>query len=283
MPYRIDVPGGSSDVGCRLVDLGALDVASTAGGIAAIMPDTVGAGHVRGVLGVDVRVTPAPARDDGSVWVLTPREVRVGRFIISPVCAGGPRTERPQEGTDSPGGPDSAGGMPDVVRLIDGPAFGTGMHATTAMCLAALDHELHAPPVARVLDVGTGSGILALAALSAGVARVTALDIDQQAVHVAAENAHINGLRGRLSLVCGSINVLSGAWPLVLANVLAAPLIQMAPALARVVGHQGRLVLSGVRQSLVDDVEQPYRRLGFRCVRSHAQEGWSALVFHASW
>jgi ribosomal protein L11 methyltransferase len=134
-----------------------------------------------------------------------------------------------------------------------------------------------------VLDIGTGSGILALAALHWGVPRVVAIDIDGDAVRVAAENARVNALAARLHLVHGGPDVLSGSWPLVLANVLAAPLMDMAPALALRVGGSGRLVLSGIRASLAADVEQAYRRVGMRQVGARTRDGWSALIFHASW
>jgi ribosomal protein L11 methyltransferase len=125
--------------------------------------------------------------------------------------------------------------------------------------------------------------VLALAALAAGVPRVVAIDIDARAVRVAAENARLNALASRLALVQGGPEVLSGAWPLVLANVLAAPLMQLAPTLARRVGHAGRLVLSGIRATLAGDVEQAYRRVGMRVVRTDTRDGWSAVTMQASW
>jgi ribosomal protein L11 methyltransferase len=172
---------------------------------------------------------------------------------------------------------------PGDLRLIDGSAFGTGLHPTTALCLEALHSELNASQPASVLDVGTGSGILALAALMAGVPRVVAVDIDPDAVHAAAENARLNGVLSRLALVRGGPEALAGAWPLVLANVVPAPLIAMAPALARRVARSGRLVLSGIRSSLAHDVEHAYLRVGMRRVYSDTRDGWTVLTLHASW
>jgi ribosomal protein L11 methyltransferase len=290
MPYRIDLRGAAADVFDRLVELGAIDIEDVEdvenvegvegvddhdrGGVAAIMPDGIGADTVAHALGIaigDVRVTPARGRDNESVWVLKARPVRAGRLLVVP--ADWP-ADRPAEG--------EAGAL----RMVDGPAFGTGLHPTTALCLEALDDELTAwPPEQpkRVLDVGTGSGVLALAALTWGVPRVVAVDIDADAVRVAAENAHLNGLSSRLHLVHGGPEALSGFWPLVLANVLAAPLIEMAPILARRVGRSGRLVLSGIRSSLAPDVEHAYRRVGMRLVRAQARDGWTALTLHSSW
>ena len=292
MPYRIDLRGAAADVFDRLVELGAIDVEDVepvenvenvddvddhdrrGGGVAAIMPDGIGADTVAHALGIaigDVRVTPARGRDDESIWVLNPRPVRAGRLRIVP--ANWPREADPNADAN-------------VLRMVDGPAFGTGLHPTTALCLEALDDELTAwPPEQpkRVLDVGTGSGVLALAALASGVPRVVAIDIDADAVRIAAENARLNGLSSRLHLVHGGPEALTGFWPLVLANVLAAPLMDMAPTLARRVGRSGRLVLSGIRSSLATDVEQAYRHVGMRPVRSQARDGWTALTLHASW
>ena len=151
------------------------------------------------------------------------------------------------------------------------------------LCLEALGEELDAWRPASVLDVGTGSGVLALAALASGVPRALAVDIDANAVRVAAENARLNGMASRLALVHGGPEALAGRWPLVLANVLAAPLINMAPTLARRVAGHGRLVLSGIRSSLASDVERAYRDVGMRLVRAETRDGWSALTLYAPW
>lgn len=275
MPYRIDLRGAAADVFDRLVELGAIDVEATEGNggdTAAIMPDAIAADAVADALGIaigDLRVTPAQGRDDDSVWVLKPQPVQTGRLRLVP--AGGPIDTH-------------AGAI--TLRMVDGPAFGTGLHPTTALCLDALDDELTAWPAdqpKRVLDIGTGSGVLALAALAFGVPRVVAVDIDADAVRVAAQNARLNGFAWRLHLIHGGPDALNGTWPLVLANVLAAPLMEMAPAIARRVGRSGRLVLSGIRSSLAADVEQAYRHTGMKLVRSQARDGWTALTLHASW
>jgi ribosomal protein L11 methyltransferase len=262
MPYRIDLHGPADEMLDRLVELGALDVASVRGEIAAIIPDGVTADSVARALGRQVRVTPARGRDDDSVWVVHPRVVRVGRFEIVPA-----------------GQPAQAG----AVRLIDAPAFGSGLHATTALCLECLNNEIDGFHPANLLDVGTGSGILALAALCAGVPRAVAVDTDGEAVRATAANARLNGLTSRLTLLQGGPEAVSGAWPLVVANILAAPLIAMAPTLGRRVGRGGRLIVSGLRASLAPDVEQAYGRVGMRQIRVHTRDGWSALTLHASW
>jgi ribosomal protein L11 methyltransferase len=161
--------------------------------------------------------------------------------------------------------------------------FGTGVHPTTRLCLDLLVELVTPEPPSSALDVGTGSGLLGIAALRLGVPRVTAIDVDLGAIHAAAENARLNGVRDRLDLTCGEPDALTGTWPLVLANILAAPLVELAPILVRRVAHRGRLVLSGIPQSVEADVRRAYVRLGMRCAATTARGGWIALVLQASW
>jgi ribosomal protein L11 methylase PrmA len=86
-----------------------------------------------------------------------------------------------------------------------------------------------------------------------------------------------------LLLARGGPKAITGTWPLVLANILAASLIEMAPALVRRVGHHGQLVLSGIHLALEQEVGEAYRRLGMRCVEVKSRAGWVALVLRASW
>ena len=264
MPYRVDLPGGADPTLDRLIELGALDVErSPGGGIAALMPDDVAPEQVARALGVDdVAISPAVGRDAGSVWILSPRSTRIGRLRIVPAHA-------------------DAG--PGILRLTDSAAFGTGLHATTAMCIEAIEEALQLSTPCALLDVGTGSGVLALAALVMGVPRALGLDLDAEALRVAAVNARLNALDERLQLVGGGPEVVTGAWPLVAANLLAAPLVELAPVLVQRVGHHGHLVLSGIPSSLERDVDAVYRRLGMQHVGAPSRGGWSALVLRASW
>jgi ribosomal protein L11 methyltransferase len=218
---------------------------------------------VAGALGVaSVAVSPAVGRDNGSVWLLRPRAVRIGSVLVAP-----PEVAAP----------------PDALRLTDSTAFGTGHHPTTALCVDALEEALTIAVPDQVLDVGTGSGILALTALILGVPRAVGLDIDADVLKIAAENARRNNLADRLQLGLGGPEVVDNAWPLVVANVLAAPLIEMAPVLVRRVGSRGRLILSGIPTSLESEVRQAYQQLGMRHIRSGARAGWTVLIAQASW
>jgi ribosomal protein L11 methyltransferase len=263
VPYRVDLCNIGDDALDRLVELGALDVEfSHDGAIAALMPDSVSPDRIACAFAAEnISISPASGRDAGSVWILSPRPIRIGRLQIVPAHIA----------------------APNALRLVDAAAFGTGLHPTTALCLEDLDEAMQIIAPATVLDVGTGSGVLALGALMLGAPHALGLDIDDDALRVAAENARLNALDERLQLTRGGPETITGTWPLVLANVLAAPLIEMAPALVRRVGHRGQLVLSGIPSAVEPDVDLAYRRLGMTRVRAKSRAGWVALVLQASW
>jgi ribosomal protein L11 methyltransferase len=263
VPYRVDIKGTSDGAFDRLVELGALDVEVSEDAIAALIPDAVAPGAVAAALNIDdMQVSPATGRDLGSVWVLRTRPIQIGALRIVPA---------------------HLDAEPGALKLTDAPAFGTGLHPTTMLCLEALAETMASAPPESVLDVGTGSGVLALAALRHGATRALGIDTDQKALSVAAENARINGLEDRLDLALGGPETITGTWRLVVANVLAAPLIEMAPALVQRVGRHGELVLSGIPLSVEYEVERIYRNLGMRQVRVTSRAGWVALVLRSSW
>jgi ribosomal protein L11 methyltransferase len=272
VPYRADLRNAGSHSIDRLIELGAIDVElSQDGGIAALMPDHIAPEQIARALGVhEVTISPAQGRDAGSVWILRPRPIRIGRLRIVPADHG-------------PEPLDYARDKPNTVRLIDADAFGTGLHPTTALCLEALEELVAIASPQSVLDVGTGSGVLALSALMMGVPRALGIDLDGEALRVAGENARLNGLEDRLQLMEGGPERVTGTWPIVLANVLAAPLIDMASAIVRCAGHHGHVVLSGIPSSVEGDVDQAFRRLGLQRVRTLSRGGWVALVLRTSW
>jgi ribosomal protein L11 methyltransferase len=264
VPYRIDLRSPNDTALDCLVELGAIDAELLPdGGIAALMPDSVAPEQVASALAAgEVSVSPATGRDADSVWILKPRETRIGRIRIVPAAAEG---------------------SPGALRLVDSAAFGTGLHPTTALCLEALDDIVAIAHPEAVLDVGTGSGVLALGALVLGVPRALGIDIDDEALRAAGENARINGLDNRFQVARAEPETLAGTWPLVLANLSAASLVEMAPSLVRRAGHQGYVVLSGIPSSAEPDVDRAYLRLGMRRVRVNSRAGWVALVLQASW
>ena len=142
-----------------------------------------------------------------------------------------------------------------VVRMDPGLAFGTGTHPTTALCLEWLDAN---PPVdGAVVDFGCGSGVLALAALRLGARSASCFDIDDQALIATRDNASANGLSERVRL-CDSAVVIPRGADLVLANILSGPLVQLAPRFADIVRTSGALVLSGLMEQELSEVELAY-------------------------
>jgi len=175
------------------------------------------------------------------------------------------------------------------LRIEAGRAFGTGHHATTTGCLAAIDRAAREGVwVRRALDLGTGTGVLAL-----GIARrwrraqVVAADIDPEAVVVARGNLRANAARGgrRAGMIDLSIGSgpqtrrLAGRYDLVVANILARPLVHLAPGLARAVAPGGRLVLAGLLQGQARRVWAAYRARGLVTVRYPARVAWPVLEF----
>lgn len=113
--------------------------------------------------------------------------------------------------------------------------------------------------------------------------RATAIDIDEEAVRASVQNGRVNGLAERLDVRHAAAHELSGQWPLVVANVLAGPLIEMAPTLVRRIGHAGGLILSGIPTALRAEVERAYRDRGLHLVDAKVRAGWVALVLQAPW
>lgn len=155
----------------------------------------------------------------------------------------------------SPHGMQVADEDPIVVWLDPGLAFGTGTHETTALCLewlAGLDLTGK-----RVLDVGCGSGILSIAALKLGAASADGIDIDQQAITASRKNAADNGVSARLRLSTDLADF-HGEYDLVIANILAGTLIEMAAELSKRTMHGGLLALSGILSGQIDEVSSAF-------------------------
>ncbi len=181
-----------------------------------------------------------------------------------------------------------------VVELDPGMAFGTGLHPTTRNCLLALEETLR--PGDRVLDVGTGSGILALAALKLGAASVLALDVSSVAVEATQANAAINGVAERMDTRLATlegaegepyfplppgVTVLGaeiGTYDVVLANIIARVIAQLAPALVRAVRPGGTLIASGIIAERRAEAEGPLRAAGLTEIRDLVEGDWVTLV-----
>jgi ribosomal protein L11 methyltransferase len=162
-------------------------------------------------------------------------------------------------------------------------AFGTGHHGTTRGCLLLLDHVLKAWSPRRVLDVGTGTGVLAIAAAKALRIKVLASDIDPLSVRVARENARLNGSANYVTAVeatgfSAPQFASRGPFDLVLANILANPLRQMATEMAHHLAPSGLVILSGLLPYQAQSVIAAYRARGLVLQRHLQIEGWSSLL-----
>jgi ribosomal protein L11 methyltransferase len=161
--------------------------------------------------------------------------------------------------------------------LNPGPAFGTGHHATTYGALATIEKLCAAERFEHALDVGTGSGVLAIAMRLMGVAAVSAIDIDALALKNARENAALNSLAGKIRFPTTPLARLGRRFDLITANILSSTLIGMAGALTRLLARHGRLVLGGILNREASAVLRSYGpRL--RCIGVRRDRGWSTLV-----
>lgn len=159
-----------------------------------------------------------------------------------------------------------------AVQLDPGLAFGTGTHPTTQLVLAFLERSVQGGE--SVLDYGCGSGILAMAAAKLGAARVDGLDIDPQAVQTAAANARANGVALRVALPEA---LAATTYDIVVSNILAQPLIDLAALLASRVAPNGRIALSGILQSQAAEVRDAYAPW-FEIGVDQTQDGWALLT-----
>ena len=165
---------------------------------------------------------------------------------------------------------------PDAIRieLDPGLAFGTGTHPTTALCLEWLDAQDLAG--LAVVDYGCGSGILAIAAAKLGAASVLAMDIDPQALIATRENAERNGIVDRMA-VTGDPQLAGGSTDVLLANILAGPLVELAPRFAEAIRPGGHLALSGLLLEQADTVTSAYRPW-FDIDTTATRDGWALLA-----
>jgi ribosomal protein L11 methyltransferase len=174
------------------------------------------------------------------------------------------------------------------IEIEAGLAFGTGHHGTTAACLLAIDQLAKSRPIRRALDVGTGSGVLAIAiARRAPAARIVASDIDPVAVVVARANMRLNGTGARIVTAIGPGLGLAAIrrnapYDLIVANILAGPLVALAPAIRRNLAPGGMVILSGLLTEQRRRVAAAYRSVGMRAVRTITIGEWATLVLSAA-
>lgn len=178
---------------------------------------------------------------------------------------------------------DVPAGAERLVLIIEpGRAFGTGHHGSTAGCLVLLERSLDHGGLERAIDLGTGSGILAVAAARLGVARILAVDDDPDAVAAATANAERNGVAARIDCRLADAAVLAAApAPLVLANLLAAAHVKLAAAFRRLLTPGGTLVLGGILDAETGALRDVIQAHGLAATETVSIDGWSALGFRA--
>jgi ribosomal protein L11 methyltransferase len=167
------------------------------------------------------------------------------------------------------------------LRIEAGAAFGTGHHGTTSGCLFTFDSLLRRRRFDRVLDVGAGTGVLAIAAAKCGSKIVVGADIDRDSVRIARENAHINHARVRFVLADGlDARVVRDAAPydLIFANILARPLVELAHDIERALARDGFAILSGLLRSQERFVRAAYLARGLKLERRLHRDAWCTLV-----
>lgn len=169
-----------------------------------------------------------------------------------------------------------------AIEIDAGQAFGTGHHGTTAGCLEIIEKVMRARQPRRILDLGTGSGVLAIAARKLAPARVLATDIDPVATRVARENVRLNGITSGITLetATGFHSTAfrrHGPFDLIIANILARPLMRMAPQLAAHLAPGGQVVLSGILANQRWKVIAAYNGAGLRHVRTIWRNGWVTI------
>lgn len=211
-------------------------------------------------------LTPVNAEDWSSSWKVHFKPLRVGKhLLIVPTW---------EEATQLPGDL--------VIRIDPGMAFGTGGHETTRLCLELVEQvmeERDRASAPSLLDLGTGSGILAMAASLLGAGRILALDIDPDAVIVARENLALNQLIDRVECGTTPLESLTERFDIILANILAEELVRLAPHLTDCLNPGGSLILSGILAEKEQLVRRGFDSQPLKYSRTVCDGEWVAMLY----
>ncbi|MCL4424567.1 MAG: 50S ribosomal protein L11 methyltransferase [Firmicutes bacterium] len=208
-----------------------------------------------------------------TAWKRYFKPMKIGRLVVIPSWE------------QYPLGPDEV-----PLRLDPGMAFGTGTHPTTALCLLALqsilgragnERGVFLPEAPFVIDVGTGSGILGIAAARLSPATVLALDIDEKALSVTRENVERNDLLGRIQMRIGTLEPGGPEADLIVANIMADVILDLAPVARGRLNRGGVFLASGIIIQRLEEVKTRLREGGWEILEVMTQEGWAALLAQA--
>lgn len=219
--------------------------------------------------GAKLRVKEPEWLDDASTWRAAVRPFRIGALRFVPTV----------------GGVLSDGSTPELgaddVPLEVGTSFGSGGHATTWLVLDRLGEK---PPVGQtVLDLGSGTGVLAIAAAKFGARAVTAADVDPAAASLTAKNALAAGVSAQVLVTTRPVTEMTQRFDRIVANIVAAPLIELAQALVGRIAPGGEMSLSGFVPEQAVRVAKTYRNLGMRIVTQVERDGWVRLDILPPW
>ena len=164
-----------------------------------------------------------------------------------------------------------------VLKLDPGMAFGTGTHETTSLCLEVLDECVMGGE--RMLDIGTGSGILAIGALLLGAKSALGVDIDEMCVRTAMENAELNGVQDRFTAVAGNLSEKAeGKYDVICANIVANAIISLSPAVRPLLAEGGLFIASGIIDEREDEVAEKLGEAGLEVFEIRRKNGWVAIL-----
>ena len=210
-----------------------------------------------------VKTTTLPEQDWGENWKRFFKPVQVtSKFVVKPPWA----RIRPKRGQ-----------IP--IDITPGMAFGTGTHATTILCIEALEERIKKRGLS-VLDVGTGSGILSIIAAKLGAQEVCGIDIDGVAVENARENLEKNQVSDIVKIKKGSLSVLHGKFDVIVANIDLKSLRKMRNSLLGRLNHRGSLILSGILEKDKERIRKHYLETKLlRCIKETQEGEWVCLTF----
>ena len=171
-----------------------------------------------------------------------------------------------------------------VIDIAAGASFGSGCHPTTRLAVKGIEHVFALsnittrPDQQKVLDIGTGSGILAITGLKMGMDHATGTDTDPCARYEAMQNARLNGLENRF-VISDPDSIRDESFNLITANLRTPTLKQILPAIRKMLLPDGTVVVSGIRTDETKGIEAAYTKAGFTCIRKNVEKGWAGMVF----
>jgi len=215
-----------------------------------------------GILVHKVSIEDVPAQDWNANWKATWKPTAIGmRLMVCPSWEEPPETDR------------------IVMRIDPGMAFGTGTHFTTASCLSLIEEIVEKTTVDSLLDVGTGSGILAIGALLLGVKRAVGIEVDLDALAEARENAVRNGVADRMTVTSAGVGSGEGQFDVVVANLVAHTIVRLAKPICQAVADGGWLILSGILAEHEETVDREIQAHGLKRHASMTEDSWVTLLY----